>query len=112
MKSPLVYYNEAISVLEKNSQTKSFKYAYFQDLLAKSLAKSSLLSQAEEHYDLALSTAMLLPEVPSDEFFEEVLSDYIDLIRNSTDMRRTLSSTFQNELLKDSATSYFAHQKY
>jgi tetratricopeptide (TPR) repeat protein len=100
------YYEQALSVIKDNKLTGTFAYARVARLLGQAYAQSHMIAETECWYDQSLSTVMNIPQIPDDQFMEELLSDYIDVISKANESRRILSSALQNELLKDSIESY------
>lgn len=95
------YYSRAVSITRKCQGADSLAVAEYEHRLARATFKAGLPRRAEELYFDALSIVMQQPALPSSAFVEQVLSDYIDLFRNSDYPEKILTSQFQKELLKD-----------
>jgi tetratricopeptide (TPR) repeat protein len=100
------YYEQALSVIRDNELTGTFAYAKVAHLLGQAYAQSHVIAETECWYDQSLSTAMNISQIPDDQFLEELLSDYIDVVNKANDSRRILSSALQKELLRDNIESY------
>ena len=95
------YFLKALEIVEKSDGRNSLKYAECEHLVGRVRVEQELLSHAENRYFDALAIVMRQKELPNAEFLEELLSDYIDLLRSTEDNGKVLSSKFQKELLKD-----------
>jgi tetratricopeptide (TPR) repeat protein len=101
------YYREALAIVGATSGQSSLKYAVLQHLLGIATFKGGFPAQAEKLYSSALNTTMQQTRLPSTDILEDLLSDYIDLLRKTYPSdRRILASSFQAELLKDRVDSF------
>lgn len=94
-------YTRAIDITAETSGTQSLAYADYQHRLGRTRVKQGLLKDGEELYLIALDVAMKQPKLPSSDFLDECLSDYITLLFKTDDRAKSLQSHLQNELLKD-----------
>ena len=93
------YYRPALAILDKTSSGGTLKYADIEHRLGLTLFKGGYPIAAEKDYGISLSLLMQQSRLPDENPLEDLLSDYIDLLRKSAG--RVASSDFQKELLKD-----------
>lgn len=100
-KKAIKVYVRALAITEKTSGSASLTFADYQHRLGLATFENGQPRQAEDLYRSSLSIIMSQPDLPSTSLLELVLADYIDLFMKSPDVRKTLTSQFQRELLKD-----------
>lgn len=99
-KQAIQFYSRALSITQKDPR-KTLALADYQHRLGRASFAAGDFVQAESLYRSSLAEIMLQSDLPSTEVLDELLSDYIDLLRKSSGPDKVLSSDFQNELLKD-----------
>jgi tetratricopeptide (TPR) repeat protein len=101
------YYREALSIVGAASGQTSLKFAELQHLLGIATFKAGYPAQAEKLYGSALNITMQQTHLTNSDILEDLLSDYIDLLRKTYPIdRRILASSLQSELLKDRVDSF------
>jgi tetratricopeptide (TPR) repeat protein len=101
------YYREALSIVSATSGQSSLRFAELQHLLGIATFKGGYPAQAEKLYNSALKITMQQTRLPASDSLEDLLSDYIDLVRKTYPIdRRILASSLQSELLKDRVDSF------
>ncbi len=96
------YYRPALVILDKTpGEADTVRYAEIEHRLGLALFKGGLPVAAEKNYDAALSLMMQQKRLPDEGVLEDLLSDYIDLLRKTASASRVAKSDFQKELLKD-----------
>lgn len=100
-KKAIKFYDRAMPIAAKTPGTNTLTYADYQHRLGLATFEMGQPRQAEELYKSSLTTLMGLRDLPNTTLLELVLADYIDLFMKSPDAHKTLTSQFQNELLKD-----------
>jgi tetratricopeptide (TPR) repeat protein len=98
------FYERALAITQKADGPQSLACALCQHRLGRVLFKLGSAQRAENLYLISLSNMMLQASLPSSLPLEELLSDYVDLLRKS-DRPGVVASRFQDELLKDRLSS-------
>lgn len=99
------FYSEALEISSIEPGQNSFTYGKCNYLMGRVLAAQGLDKEAEGSYFLALDTTMRQDKLQSSVFLEELITDYIELMRRSENEGKILKSKFQAELLKDDMNS-------
>jgi len=103
-KNAVKYFEQALAITQKADGPQSLACALLQHRLGRALFKSGAARRAESLYLISLTNMMQQVNLPSTLPLEELLSDYIDLLRKS-DRPGVVASRFENELLKDRLSS-------
>ncbi len=94
-------YTRALAINEKTYDPLSLEIADSLHRLARAKVEAFLVPEAEPQYLLSLSIYMRQPMLSSTTGLENLLADYLDLLRKLEMPNRILTSEFQTQLLKD-----------
>ncbi len=100
-KKALKFYSEAQKIASNNSDCHNLICADCIHRIARVYVKQGKLKEAEENYLLVLSITMEQKSLPSSDFLEDNLIDYISLLYKTEYNASIRTSVFENELLKD-----------
>lgn len=94
-------YEEALGIVAKLDGESSLKYADYQHRYGRAYVDLARYDKAEENYLASLANVMHQQSLPEDVFLEDLLDDYVFLLRKTENDGKVLESFLQKELLKD-----------
>lgn len=101
LKEAVVSYTRTLAINKKNFAPESLNVADSMHRLARAEVAAHLLQPAEVLYLQSLTLYMHQPSLSSTTGLENLLSDYIDLLKKLDLPTRIIASDFQAQLLKD-----------
>ncbi len=100
-KKAIKYYTQAQSISSNNGDCHNLTCADCLHRIARVYVKQGKLKEAEENYLLVLSIIMEQKSLPSSDFLEDNLIDYISLLFKTEYNSSIRTSVMETELLKD-----------
>jgi tetratricopeptide (TPR) repeat protein len=106
LKEAVTIYTRALAINKKSFAPNSLNVADSLHRLARSQVAAHLLQAAETLYLQSLTLYMCQPSLSSTSGLENLLSDYIDLLKKLDLPTKIIASDFQAQLLKDRVGSF------
>jgi hypothetical protein len=95
------YYRQALSIVETKSGRSNVQFADIEHRLGLVTFKAGYAKLAEKMYGSSMDAIMVQTQLPSSVLLDDLLNDYIYLLRKTYGEGRPLLSAVQTELLKD-----------
>ena len=99
------YYRQARAIVEAKSGQTSLEFADIQHRLGLVTYSAGLKTMAERMYRSSLEAMIAQKSLPGSAMLDDLLSDYIHLLRDPSVEKKTLQTAVQKELLKDRVES-------